>query len=185
MIGPTTPAFDLSVPDLFLPLTTGACLAFAPPAVAGAGRRHRMREGGVSMNLTMAVAGKGGIGKSFTLANLSYMMAQQGKKVLLIDLDPQGNASTSLGIPKSERSPGSYEFLLGLSTLDESVRPSQMTWTPAEFCELLAARGYRVIRFDNRDTGRSSGSLWPYAVAQMAKDAVARHLALRIAQTLT
>ena len=46
--------------------------------------------------------------------------------MLLIDLDPQGNASTSLGISRSERSPGSYEFLLGLSPLDDCVRPSQI-----------------------------------------------------------
>ena len=46
--------------------------------------------------------------------------------MLLIDLDPQGNASTSLGIAKSERSPGAYEFLLGLSTLDDCIRPSQV-----------------------------------------------------------
>jgi chromosome partitioning protein len=46
--------------------------------------------------------------------------------VLLIDLDPQGNASTGLGIPRSERSPGSYEFLLGLSPLGDCVRASQI-----------------------------------------------------------
>jgi len=46
--------------------------------------------------------------------------------VLLIDLDPQGNASTGLGLPKSERSPGTYEFLLGLSPLGDCVRPTQI-----------------------------------------------------------
>ncbi len=46
--------------------------------------------------------------------------------VLLIDLDPQGNASTGLGVPRSERSPGSYEFLLGLAPLADCVRPSQI-----------------------------------------------------------
>lgn len=49
-----------------------------------------------------------------------------GEKVLLIDLDPQGNASTGLGIARSERSPGSYEFLLGLNPLAECVRASQI-----------------------------------------------------------
>jgi chromosome partitioning protein len=46
--------------------------------------------------------------------------------VLLLDLDPQGNASTGLGIPRSERSPGTYEFLLGLAPLAECVRASQI-----------------------------------------------------------
>jgi chromosome partitioning protein len=49
-----------------------------------------------------------------------------GEQVLLIDLDPQGNASTGLGLSRSERSPGSYEFLLGLASLSDCVRDSQI-----------------------------------------------------------
>ena len=49
----------------------------------------------------------------------------------------------------------------------------QMTWTAAGFCELLAARGYRVIRFDNRDVGLSSWPAEAYTLADMARDAIA------------
>src|SRR5207302_8898554 len=69
---------------------------------------------------------QGGEGKTTTALYLATALATVGGQVLLIDLDPQGNASTGLGIPRSERSPGAYEFLLGLSKLEESVRASQI-----------------------------------------------------------
>ena len=50
---------------------------------------------------------------------------------------------------------------------------SQMTRWPADFCEKLVARGYRAIRFDNRDTGLSTWPTQPYVLADMANDAIA------------
>src|SRR5215203_7441124 len=83
-----------------------------PTAAAPAAKRPRV----------LALANqKGGVGKTTTAINLGTALAAIGERVLIIDLDPQGNASTGLGIDRRNRRCSTYDVLVGNAPLADSI----------------------------------------------------------------
>src|SRR5512136_3351874 len=67
---------------------------------------------------------KGGVGKTTTAINLGTALAAVGEEVLVVDLDPQGNASTGLGVDRKSRKVSTYDVLLGESSLADAIIPT-------------------------------------------------------------
>ena len=96
---------------------------------------------------------KGGVGKSTTAVNLSSYLAMSGKKTLLVDLDPQGNATVSAGIAKGQARQTIYNVLLQETSLDQAVFPSAIERLDvAPSSTDLAGAEFRLAKHDAPET---------------------------------
>lgn len=111
------------------------------------------KKGEYELGRIIAIANqKGGVGKSTTAINLSACLGEAGQKVLVIDMDPQGNTTSGLGVEKEKKEDTVYELLLGESTLEECLIPLEyegLTLIPSNVN--LAGAEIELIGIENKE----------------------------------
>ncbi|WP_328587593.1 AAA family ATPase [Serinibacter arcticus] len=157
-----------SIPDVGIDTPLGA-------QVATDQRRHAVISGSTfetpSQTRVFTVANqKGGVGKTTTAVNIAAAMTRAGLTVLVIDNDPQGNASTALGIEHGSGTPSTYDVLLGDSSMAEVVQTSpyndKLLCVPSTID--LSGAEIELVTVDSRET-RLREALRSYLVHRTAE----------------
>ena len=94
---------------------------------------------------------KGGVGKTTTSINLAASLVKTKRRVLLVDMDPQGNATMGSGIAKNEIGISVYQVLLGLEPMDQARRPTESGYDLVPANSDLAGAEIELINLDRRE----------------------------------
>lgn len=94
---------------------------------------------------------KGGVGKTTTAINLSSCLAKLGKKVLLIDIDSQGNACSGLGLNKEENQAGIYEVLIEKKPIEETIVSTEYGVDIVPVSSDFSGAGVKLLEMPRRD----------------------------------
>ena len=95
---------------------------------------------------------KGGVGKTTTVVNLAAYFGARGKRVLCIDIDPQGNTTTGYGIPKRSVDVGTYELLIGEAEAKDAIRKTEFRTDVIGSNTRLAGAGLEMIDLPGRES---------------------------------
>lgn len=98
-----------------------------------------VRDGHTKTRVIALANQKGGVGKTTTAINLGTALAAIGERVLIVDLDPQGNASTGLGVDRKSRRSSTYDVMAAEKTLTEIIQPTSVPnmWLAPSTLDLL------------------------------------------------
>ncbi len=104
------------------------------------------------MKIYTLINQKGGVGKTTTAINLGACLAKHGKRVLIIDMDPQANATSSLGYNKNEVRYGTYGVLIGTASIEQQIiRNNNFNLSLLPAAPALAGAEIELIQFEDRE----------------------------------